>query len=128
MWNRFKAQLTCRLVGHHEAPVDRAGWTCCLRCGRQRTVLRFQNGTTVTGADSDPSRIRSHTHRLPTSGDQLIVIGMRVAQAGMPLAWLYAQHPELEYLTPAEACQAGQVDQVLELVEQWIEYQIHHDV
>jgi hypothetical protein len=129
MWTWFKARWACRVVGHHETPVDCLGRIRCLRCGARRYHIPLTNGSLITSPwNLDDPPIRSHTTRELRSADQLVNVGLRIAEAGMPLAWLYAQHPQLDGLTPAEACAAGQVDQVFALIDQWIEYQEHHDV
>jgi hypothetical protein len=128
MWAWIKPRWVCRVVSHHETPADCLGRIRCLRCGAKRYHIAMLNGAVLETrwADDDSAPIRST--REPTASDHLILVGMRLAEAGMPLAWLYAQHDQLDGMSPADACKAGRTDQVFSLIEQWTEYQEHHDV
>ena len=112
----------CSLFGHANYPAGVFGRAKCARCGAVvfQPPLIFPDVGVVDRPEPTP--------RVQVPADSLILVGVKMAEVGMPLAWLFAAHEALDGMSPSEACQHGQVDRVFELIEIWASYQDHDDV
>jgi hypothetical protein len=55
---------------------------------------------------------------MPSDNDRAFLLGERVASLNLGFVWLFTPHPELNGLTPKEACDAGHLEDVENIVAQ----------